>query len=150
MSEENVQTPTTSSVVPTNVVPPQVIPKILTRADKIRTIQKQKQDYCSFPLEKKLQKLANHSKCQTESCSCEGWRNAKDPNKIDLCSCGHILEMHVSHLREKSEMELNQLLSRVVDIETILVMARNNPHQETKQYYLVIFKVVRRCRFSFH
>lgn len=149
MSEENVQTPTTSTTTPSPAPPPQQqqqqheAPRTSIRAEKIKAIQKMKNGYYSFPLEKKLQKLGNHSKCQTESCSCEGWRNAKDPNKIDLCTCGHILEMHVTHLKEKSEALLNYLLSMVVDIENISIVARNEKEEESKQYYIHIFRVLK-------
>lgn len=52
-----------------------------------------------------------------------------------------ILENHVSHLRNKSEEDLNRLLRMVVDIDNIGTAMTREENPETKKVYTCLFHV---------
>ena len=60
----------------------------------------------------------------------------------DPCrSCSHNLSEHVSHLTNSSNDEVNQLLSLVVDIESLFVCVNKEEDPDNKQVYFCLFKV---------
>lgn len=52
-----------------------------------------------------------------------------------------ILEMHISHLRNKSEPDINRLLGMVVDVDNIYTSMNREENPDTKKVYSYLFKV---------
>lgn len=51
------------------------------------------------------------------------------------------LESHISHLRTKSEQELNRLLSMVVDVDNMCIAMNREENMDTKKPYSYLLKV---------
>lgn len=51
------------------------------------------------------------------------------------------LEIHISHLRTKTEQEINKLLGMVVDVDNIYTSMNREENMETKKVYSYLFKV---------
>lgn len=51
------------------------------------------------------------------------------------------VESHISHLRTKSEEELNRLLSMVVDVDNMYIAMNREENPDTKKPYSYLFKV---------
>lgn len=51
------------------------------------------------------------------------------------------LESHISHLRTKSEQELNRLLSMVVDFDNMRIAMNREENLDTKKPYSYLLKV---------
>uniref|UniRef100_A0A4W4ERE6 histone acetyltransferase n=1 Tax=Electrophorus electricus TaxID=8005 RepID=A0A4W4ERE6_ELEEL len=61
-------------------------------------------------------------------------------------SCGHALgTLHVSHLENVSEDEINRLLGMVVDVENLFMSVHKEEDTDTKQVYFYLFKLLRKC-----
>ncbi|ESO05629.1 hypothetical protein HELRODRAFT_77335 [Helobdella robusta] len=123
-----------------------------------------KQQVRSYPRHKKVEKLAVYSSCKYEDCKCNGWKS-HDPTSSsssqvinqpessqssaslsDPCrSCNHNLEMHISHLENSTDDELNRLLGIVVDVEHLYNCVRKEEDSDTKQVYFYLFKHLRKC-----
>ncbi|XP_057653056.1 histone acetyltransferase KAT2A isoform X2 [Diorhabda carinulata] len=120
-----------------------------SRLINLQRIQQKKQAVLSLPYNKKLLKLAVYSKCQAEKCDCIGWKrvdsNQQNPTFTDPCRCEHLLEMHISHLVDKPEQELNRLLSMVVDVDNMYTAMSKEENQETHKVYLYLFRLLRKC-----
>ncbi|CAH1972641.1 unnamed protein product [Acanthoscelides obtectus] len=120
-----------------------------SRLTNLEKIQIKKQTVLSYPLNKKLSKLAVYSRCQAEKCDCIGWKRTdnsmQNPTFTDFCRCEHTLEMHVSHLKQKSEEELNRLLVMVVDVDNMYTAMTKQENIETKRLYLYLFRLLRKC-----
>ncbi|VEN51701.1 unnamed protein product [Callosobruchus maculatus] len=120
-----------------------------SRLANMQKIQQKKQSVLAYPLNKKLSRLAVYSRCQAEKCDCIGWKktdnSVQNPTFTDLCRCDHSLETHVSHLRQKSEEELNRLLVMVVDVDNMYTAMSKEENIETKRVYLYLFKLLRKC-----
>ncbi|XP_044266959.1 histone acetyltransferase KAT2A isoform X2 [Tribolium madens] len=120
-----------------------------SRQTNLQRIQQKKQAVLAFPYNKKLLKLAIYSKCQSENCICTGWKktdpNMQEPTFTDPCRCEHPLEMHISHLRNKTEEELNRLLRMVVDIDNMGTAMSREENTETKKVYTYLFHLLRKC-----
>lgn len=52
-----------------------------------------------------------------------------------------ILESHISHLRTKSEQELNRVLSMVVDFDNMRIAMNREENLETRKPYSYLLKV---------
>ncbi|XP_018562120.1 histone acetyltransferase KAT2A isoform X2 [Anoplophora glabripennis] len=117
--------------------------------NNLQKIQQKKQAVLAFPYNKKLLKLAIYSKCQGEKCDCVGWKKIdstlQNPTFTDPCRCEHILENHISHLKDKPEDELNRLLGMVVDVDNLYTAMNWEENPETKKVYLYLFKLLRKC-----
>ncbi|CAH1117979.1 unnamed protein product [Phaedon cochleariae] len=124
-----------------------------SRLNNLQRIQQKKQAVLAFPYNKKLLKLAVYSKCQldfqAEKCDCIGWKRVDstqpNPTFTDPCRCEHLLEMHISHLKDKPEQELNRLLSMVVDVDNMYTAMSREENPETKRVYLYLFRLLRKC-----
>ncbi|CAH1105077.1 unnamed protein product, partial [Psylliodes chrysocephalus] len=120
-----------------------------SRLNNLQRIQQKKQAVLAFPYNKKLLKLAVYSKCQAEKCDCIGWKrvdsNQQNPTFTDPCRCEHLLEMHISHLVDKPEQELNRLLSMVVDVDNMYTAMSREENPETHRVYLYLFRLLRKC-----
>ncbi|XP_015930997.1 histone acetyltransferase KAT2A isoform X2 [Parasteatoda tepidariorum] len=116
-------------------------------------IQEVKNKYHYSSLEKKLEKLALYSFCNTQDCSCKGWRpsetymfrdeeaNMKSPCKV----CSHTLEDHICHLNKCSTSAINNLLSVVIDLECIYTMLERKKGDDTTLHvYQVVCKILRK------
>uniref|UniRef100_V5GCN7 Histone acetyltransferase KAT2A n=1 Tax=Anoplophora glabripennis TaxID=217634 RepID=V5GCN7_ANOGL len=105
--------------------------------NNLQKIQQKKQAVLAFPYNKKLLKLAIYSKCQGEKCDCVGWKKIdstlQNPTFTDPCRCEHILENHISHLKDKPEDELNRLLGMVVDVDNLYTAMNWEENPETKK-----------------
>lgn len=53
-----------------------------------------------------------------------------------------LLESHISHLRTKSEQELNRLLSMVVDVDNMYIAMNREENLDTKKPYTYLLKVI--------
>lgn len=53
----------------------------------------------------------------------------------------YILEMHISHLRNKSETDINRLLGMVVDVDNIYTCMNREENPDTKKVYSYLFQV---------
>lgn len=53
----------------------------------------------------------------------------------------YILESHISHLRTKSEQELNRLLSMVVDFDNMRIAMNREENLDTRKPYSYLLKV---------
>lgn len=51
-------------------------------------------------------------------------------------------ELHILHLRNKNEEELNKLLGMVVDLENMYIAMSREENMETKRVYGYLFKVL--------
>lgn len=49
--------------------------------------------------------------------------------------------MHISHLVDKPEQELNRLLSMVVDVDNMYTAMSREENPETHRVYLYLFRV---------
>ncbi|XP_017778856.1 PREDICTED: histone acetyltransferase KAT2A isoform X2 [Nicrophorus vespilloides] len=117
-----------------------------SRQANLQVIRQRKQMVLSFPHNKKLLKLATYSKCQEQACSCAGWKRPEvttaSPLFTDVCRCEHILESHVSHLRSKSEEDINKLLRMVVDVENMYTAKKREDNDEIKNIYTYLFTLL--------
>lgn len=57
-----------------------------------------------------------------------------------------VLESHISHLRTKSEQELNRLLSMVVDVDNMCNTMNREENLDTKKPYSYLLKVYHTIR----
>ncbi|XP_035216134.1 histone acetyltransferase KAT2A-like isoform X2 [Stegodyphus dumicola] len=121
-------------------------------------IAEKKQKWKQWPRNKKFAKLSSFSACRAEkSCSCTRWKNLNSneasfhydasESGVDLsclCLCQHPLSDHISHLKNFSDDDLNGLLGRVVDIENLTMLLRNEEDTDTKQIYFTLSKVLKK------
>ena len=131
------------------------------RQSNLQRIQQRKAAVKSWPLEKKLEKLAIYSACKGDAnCKCNGWKNPNPPPNpprpdaptpsasfSDPCrSCDHVLSDHVKHLQGNSVpvSELDRLLSIVVDVENLFMCVHKEEDPDTKQVYFYLFKLLRK------
>ncbi|KAH6939019.1 hypothetical protein HPB50_015607 [Hyalomma asiaticum] len=128
------------------------------RQNNLQRIAQKKAQVKSWPLNKKLEKLAVYSSCKADDCKCNGWKNPNPPqtpqrpegpqplaNLNDPCrSCSHILGAHVSHLENAPDEELNRLLGIVVDVENMFMCVHREEDADTKQVYYYLFKLLRK------
>ncbi|XP_077555533.1 gcn5 acetyltransferase [Haemaphysalis longicornis] len=129
------------------------------RQNNLQRIAQKKAQVKSWPLNKKLEKLAIYSSCKADDgCKCNGWKNPNPPqtpqrpegpqplaNLNDPCrSCSHILGAHVSHLENAPDEELNRLLGIVVDVENMFMCVHREEDADTKQVYYYLFKLLRK------
>lgn len=94
-----------------------------------------------------------------------GWKKTENVSANisfgDPCRCEHMLgkfcmfalrtecliflwmlsESHISHLRTKSEQELDPLLSMVVDSDNMYIAMTREENAETKKLYSYLFRV---------
>ncbi|GAB6030513.1 Histone acetyltransferase kat2b [Chamberlinius hualienensis] len=132
-----------------------------SRQSNLMRIVQKKTHIRSWPKTKKLEKLAVYSSCKGEdtTCNCNGWKNPNQPannvTRLDLVSpvvglndpcrsCQHILRLHVTHLENTPEEELNRLLGIVVDVENLFMCVHKEEDPETKQVYFYLFKLLRK------
>ena len=131
------------------------------RQSNLQRIQQRKAAVKSWPLEKKLEKLAIYSACKGDrDCKCNGWKNPNPPPNpprpdaptpsasfSDPCrTCDHVLSDHVKHLQGNSVpvSELDRLLSIVVDVENLFMCVHKEEDPDTKQVYFYLFKLLRK------
>jgi len=131
------------------------------RQSNLQRIQQRKAAVKSWPLDKKLEKLAIYSACKGDAtCKCNGWKNPNPPpnpprpdaptpsaTPSDPCrSCDHSLADHVKHLQGPNVpvSELDRLLSIVVDVENLFMCVHKEEDPDTKQVYFYLFKLLRR------
>lgn len=130
-----------------------------SRLNNLQRIQQRKEQVYNWPQMKKLLKMATYSACQSEGCTCTGWKTAqqltKSPkndlqqNFSDPCrSCTHSLETHMSHLTSVAEEELNKLLGMVIDVDNIFMGLHREEDPDTKKVYYYLFKLLRKCILS--
>ncbi|ERL93579.1 hypothetical protein D910_10867 [Dendroctonus ponderosae] len=123
--------------------------KQTSRFSNLQNIRQKKQQLLLLPMSKKLQRLAMYSKCQEQNCDCIGWKrpvkteNPPAPEFDDPCRCGHLLELHVSHLRAKPEETINWLLGMASDVDMVQAAMSKQKNPETRKVYLYIFTVLR-------
>ncbi|KAK5647049.1 hypothetical protein RI129_005513 [Pyrocoelia pectoralis] len=124
-------------------------PEQASRQTNLQRIQQRKQTVLSFPYNRKLLKLAIYSKCQCDKCDCIGWKKTENALPTtsfnDPCRCEHSLETHISHLRSKSEPDINRLLGMVVDVDNIYTSLNREENPDTKKVYSYLFKLLRKC-----
>lgn len=124
-------------------------PEQASRQTNLQRIQQRKQTVLSFPYNRKLLKLAIYSKCQCDKCDCIGWKKTENALPTtsfnDPCRCDHSLETHISHLRNKSEADINRLLGMVVDVDNIYTSLNREENLDTKKVYSYLFKLLRKC-----
>ncbi|CAG9767684.1 unnamed protein product [Ceutorhynchus assimilis] len=131
-----------------------------SRWNNLQIIKQKKKEQLLYPLNGKLQRLAVYSKCQSANCECIGWKlpndrkseyplSSKGDSRVrgfdDICKCEHTLEMHISHLRSKSEETINWLLGMVVDVDNMYTAMSRQVNPETRKVYLYFFKILRNC-----
>ncbi len=139
------------------------------RKSNLQRIQQRKQAVRGWPQDKKIEKLAIYSSCRsgvdgvddgtkTPTCKCNGWKNPNPPpnpprpdapqplaSRDDLCkSCEHPLSLHVSHLEDLPDAELDRLLGVVVDVENLFMCVHKEEDSDTKQVYFYLFKLLRK------
>ncbi|XP_028411557.1 histone acetyltransferase KAT2B-like [Dendronephthya gigantea] len=135
------------------------IPSELTRPAHLARIGNRKSQMKGLPRQKKLEKLASYSQCKGDKlCKCTGWRNSASApggnqttaeNDNSQCrSCNHSLASHLSTLDGKPDEELDNVLSIVVDVETLYVCVHNEKDEDTKKLYTGLFKLLRKCVFQ--
>lgn len=107
-----------------------------------------KQEILKIPTQKKLLKFASYSKCQASQCACVGWRNLKFPLNTrkfeDPCgnsNCGHSVDLHIAHIKNQSEVELNRIMSMIFDLENLHLRFKEEKQMEVKKLYSNLFKV---------
>lgn len=54
--------------------------------------------------------------------------------------------MHISHLHNKSEQDINKLLGMMVDVENMYTAMNREENEDTKKVYSYLFKVFRIMR----
>ncbi|XP_075217485.1 gcn5 acetyltransferase [Lycorma delicatula] len=128
----------------------------LLRQSNLQRVQQRKQQVYSWSQNKKLLKLAIYSACQTEGCKCSGWKvsPAQRANKTDgpiatfadpCHSCTHQLSLHISHVKNLPDEEINRLLGMIVDVENIYMGMHREEDADTKHVFYYLFKLLRRC-----
>lgn len=55
---------------------------------------------------------------------------------------------HLATLDGKTDEELDNVLSMVIDVETLYVCLHNEKDEDTKKLYTGLFKLVRKCVFQ--
>ena len=87
-------------------------------------------------------------------CKCTGWKNSAAvpggsqttaENDSQCRTCSHSLASHLSSLDGKTDEELDNVLSMVIDIETLYVCVHNEKDEDTKKLYTGLFKLLRKC-----
>lgn len=126
--------------------------------NNLQRIAHKKQQLKTWPRNKKLEKLAVYSSCKNDNCKCNGWKNphanaihtsaSANQHSIqvtDPCrTCNHQLSVHINHLENVNEDELNRLLGIVVDVENLFMCVHNEEDIDTKQVYFYLFKLLRK------
>ncbi|KAI1297257.1 Histone acetyltransferase KAT2B [Halotydeus destructor] len=134
----------------------------------VQRITQRKQLIKVWSKQRKVEKLAVYSACKTSElaadgsgCKCTGWKNPNAPTTqngqrvapeaqvtVDATTacrtCNHPLSAHITHLDDKSDEELNSMLSIVVDIENLYMCVHVEEDSETKQIYFYLFKLLRK------
>lgn len=64
---------------------------------------------------------------------------------LNLLIYSEIPESHVAHLVDKSETEINRLISMVVDVDNMYIKMTNEENPLTKTVFHYLFRV--RCEF---
>ena len=132
----------------------------------MQRIQERKAAVKKRPLDKKLQNLAKNSACKggDPTCECNGWKNSRkralrptpNPPRSDSLTpsaspsdpcrkCNHPLSDHVKHLQgpNVSTVELDRLLSIIVDAGYLFMCVQKEEDIGTKQVYLYLFNLLR-------
>ena len=92
-------------------------------------------------------------------CKCSGWKNSTSPpnqsrqeaNQVTadvetLCrTCNHSLASHIALLEDKTDEELDKVLSMVIDLESLYICCHNEKNEDTKKLYTGLFKLLRKC-----
>lgn len=126
-----------------------------TRQDSIERILQRKQRVYQLPKNQKLTKLSMYSACQGTECRCTGWKTPEENRhkdvEVDYCpnfkeecrnpNCKHPLDMHIAHLGEISEDQINELLGAIVDVENLYMSMLRETDTDTKKVYAYLFRV---------
>uniref|UniRef100_U5EJ34 histone acetyltransferase n=1 Tax=Corethrella appendiculata TaxID=1370023 RepID=U5EJ34_9DIPT len=132
-----------------------------TRQNSIERILQRKQRVYQLPRNQKLAKLAMYSPCQGNqgNCRCTGWKTPEEnrhkdveinycPNFNEECrntNCKHGLEMHISHLNNITDEQINELLGAIVDVENLYMSMIREDDDDTKKVYAYLFRLLRQC-----
>ncbi|XP_055642867.1 histone acetyltransferase KAT2A [Toxorhynchites rutilus septentrionalis] len=130
-----------------------------TRQDSIERILQRKQRVYQLPRKQKLTKLSMYSACQGPDCRCTGWKTPEENRhkdvEVDYCpnfkeecrnpNCKHSLEMHISHLGDISDDQINELLGAIVDVENLYMSMLRETDTDTKKVYAYLFRLLRQC-----
>ncbi|XP_062563590.1 histone acetyltransferase KAT2A isoform X1 [Armigeres subalbatus] len=130
-----------------------------TRQDSIERILQRKQRVYQLPKNQKLTKLSMYSACQTTECRCTGWKTPEENRhkdvEVDYCpnfkeecrnpNCKHPLDMHIAHLGEISDDQINELLGAIVDVENLYMSMLRETDTDTKKVYAYLFRLLRQC-----
>jgi histone acetyltransferase len=127
----------------------------LSRQNSIEKINLRKQRVYALPKSQKMARLGMYSACQIKDCRCNGWKIPQEnrhreidasycPKFTDECrhsECKHSLEMHVSHLGDITDDQINELLGATVDVENLYTSMYRDHDPETKKVYWYLFRV---------
>ncbi|XP_055547535.1 histone acetyltransferase KAT2A [Wyeomyia smithii] len=130
-----------------------------TRQDSIERILQRKQRVYQLPRNQKLTKLSMYSACQGTDCRCTGWKTPEENRhkdvEVDYCpsfkeecrnpNCKHTLEMHITHLGDINEDQINELLGAIVDVENLYMSMLRETDTDTKKVYAYLFRLLRQC-----
>ncbi|KAB7507260.1 Histone acetyltransferase KAT2A [Armadillidium nasatum] len=129
-----------------------------TRTTNSMKIQMKKAQMRAWPREKKIEKIACYSACKiNEECRCTSFKIESQLHTLpvdgiapvsqpsDTCgTCGHTLAAHTGHLENKTNEELDKLLSIVVDVENLYIMFSKEENNDTKHVYHYLFRLFRK------
>ena len=141
-------------------------PNSTSEQSNLQRIQEWKAAVKNWPLDKKLRNLAKFSACKggDSKCECNGWKNSRkralrptpNPPRSDSLTpsaspsdpcriCNHPLSDHVKHLQgpNVSTVELDRLLSIIVDAGYLFMCVQKEEDIDTKQVYLYLFNLLR-------
>lgn len=100
-----------------------------------------------WPKEKKLEKLANYSACQSNECKCFGYKiPINEASKRDeLCrACNHSQNDHMKQYANYTDTQLNRLLQTALDVETLFSLICKEEDADSKHIYFFLFKLLRK------
>jgi histone acetyltransferase len=98
--------------------------------------------------DKKLEKLANYSACQTAECKCFGYKvptSEPTSRKDDTCrACSHAQADHIRQYTAYTDTQLNHLLQTALDVETLFSLICKEEDADSKHIYFFLFKLLRK------
>jgi histone acetyltransferase len=101
---------------------------------------------------------------QTDPCKCPGFKSPIEKNANDAINsttaaplltkttkckhCTHELVAHLTHLETLPDIEVNRLMSLVVDVENLYMCVHLEEDNDTKQVYFYLYKLLRKSIYA--
>ncbi|CAL8078695.1 unnamed protein product [Orchesella dallaii] len=151
-------------IAPQESVPSVQVLELQSRIWNPARIASRKAAFRTLERNDKILRLSRHAACKMDGCSCAGWESLNAgctslfrstgalPNQLEnpneLCrDCNHSLEKHISDLFKLTDATIDELMGRMVDIETIFLVLQRDPlmdDPESKQIFYYLYGLLRR------